>query len=148
MTEPTPRPEFTPDIIPLNIRVQMVAFAAQKNAERFKENNWIENDTEGFTGWRWEKYNVEPVIVCAANRYRDFVIVGPRHYSTQMAFVYDLITDEALREYAEGKGEQGFIDQYGRYWNREDAMELCKKNGRPLLEEGQSDTSLFSEHLY
>jgi hypothetical protein len=136
--------------IPLETRVQIVAQAAARANELFMERVWIENDSDGFTGWRWDKFCVEPYIVCAANKYGDFIVTGSRHLSVPMIMTIELVGMDALHAYAGGpeKEEQGFIDQYGRYWGRREAYDLCIQQGRPLLEEGRSKTILFSEHLY
>ncbi|WDS62172.1 hypothetical protein [Pseudomonas phage D6] len=130
--------------IPLWIRVRIVAQAAAVANELLHERCWI--DEPDFKGWRWDRYNVKRVIVCAANRYGDFIVTGSRHFSVPMWFTLELIGDDALKAY--GKCEQGFIDQYGMFWNRTDAYNLCREQGRELLEEGGSETELFSEHLY
>lgn len=135
--------------ITLPIRVAMIRSAARRAQETYMERCWIENDKEGFTGWRWDKYNVKLEIVCAANRYKDFIITGSRHHSVPMQMVTGLIGMDALRAYSGDDGEeQGFIDQYGTYWDRESAYKHCIAQGRPLLEAGRSTVRLFSEHLY
>lgn len=135
--------------ITLPFRVAMIRRASRVANETYMERCWIESDNEGFTGWRWDKFKVDLVIVCAANRYKDFIITGSRHHSVPMQMVTRLIGMDALRAYAGEQGEeQGFIDQYGTYWNREDAYKQCIKQGRPLLEAGRSHVTLFSEHLY
>lgn len=135
--------------LPLAIRVALVAAAAKEANEVYMDRCWIEADKEGFTGWRWEKFNVEPVIVCAANRYKDFIVTGSRHFSVPMLMTMELVGIDALYAYAGGRDEeeQGFIDQYGTYWGRREAYALCIKQGRPLLEAGRSKSQLFSEHI-
>ncbi|QBJ02799.1 hypothetical protein MZD04_gp273 [Pseudomonas phage Psa21] len=140
----------TVDTIPLETRVKIIAEAAAYANERYMERCWIENDAEGFTGWRWDKHNVIPYIVCAANRYKDFIVTGSRHLSAPMWMTIELVGMDALHAYAGGRDneEQGFIDQFGTYWNRRDAYAHCVKHGRLLLEDGASKTQLFSEHLF
>jgi hypothetical protein len=137
-------------IAPLATRIKLIAHAAKLANETFMERVWIENDPDGFTGWRWDKFSVQPYIVCAANRYKDFIVTGSRHHSVPMMMITELVGMDALHAYAGSRDneEQGFIDQYGKFWNRRDAYELCIKQGRPLLEDGASKTQLFSEHLY
>jgi hypothetical protein len=144
--------------IPLETRLQIIAEAAAASRALYMERCWIETDEDGFTGWRWDKFNVTLVIVCAANRYKDFIITGTRHYSVPMWSMINLVGIDALNAYAnadddpeennESGYQQGFIDQYGGFWGRREAMDLCKWQGRPLLEEGRSTKELFSEHLY
>lgn len=129
-------------------RVARLEIVAKIFKDRYMENYWIENDEDGFTGWRWEKYSIELTIVCAANRWKDIVIPGPRHFSPVMNIGIDLIGQDALDAYAGGDQDQGFIDQYGTYHTRRAAMEMCLKSGRELnYERGGSKTQLFSEHI-
>lgn len=141
--------------IPLATRVAMVREAAKAANEFWTQNCFIFEDADGFTGWRWDKYKVQRTIVCAANKYGDFIVHGARHYSVGMHFTIDLVGKDALMAYAEECGgydidrDQGFIDQYGTYWSRSDAMQLCLQQGRPLdFKRGPDAKDLFSEHLY
>lgn len=134
--------------IPRHLRVEIIREASQRFRADYMERCWIKKDDEGFTGWRWEKTKATPVIVCAANKYGDFIVPGTRHYSHTMNAVIDLVGLDALHEYAGVDGyDQGFIDQYGTYHDRKTAMRMCKEQGR-VLKDGGSDTILFSEHLY
>ncbi len=49
-----------------------------------------------------------------------------------------------------GREEQGFIDQFGRYYNREEADDLARQNGQIIEQrEGRlSQVALHSEDLY
>lgn len=85
-------------------------------------------------------------IVCAANRLGDLIIPGPRHFDGTM---HQLI--EALGVKGEAhRMEQGFIDQFGRFWSREAAMQIVKDHKQPFDREsnGGSDAVLYSEGLY
>ena len=141
--------------IPLATRVELVRQAAKEANAFWTLNCFIFEDSDGFTGYRWEKYNVTRVIVCAANKYGDFIVHGARHYSVGMHFTINMLGKEALMTYAEECGgydigrDQGFIDQYGTYYSRADAMKLCLENGQPLdFERGPKGPLLYSEHLY
>jgi len=57
-------------------RLMMIGYERTK---RYMFNNWIENDVDGFTGWRWEKFKVPLRLVSACNRYKDVLVTGPRH---------------------------------------------------------------------
>lgn len=89
-------------------------------------------------------------IVCAACKFGDFVATGPRHFDdtmfNQSEAYYNSINGE--REYS--KWEQGFIDQFGNFYNREEAMKIVKENGQPfdIERNGQQDHTLYSEGLY
>ena len=85
----------------------------------------------------------KPKIVCAALRKGGVVVVGPRHYdhimlrqivNTQINFV---------------DAEQGFIDQYGNFYNRVDAFKVAKEAEQTInYARNGSDTELYSEGLY
>lgn len=123
---------------------QAAHFANALHHERF----WIENDAEGFTGWRWDKYNVQRRIVCAANRYKDYILLGPRHWSDMMYMASSVVDQDLLHEYAgELYEEQGFIDQFGNYLTREEAWVIAMAAGQVIHDIGPTGT-LFSEHLY
>lgn len=139
---------FTPKDVPLETRVNMIRHAVAEAKEGHHRNNWIEADADGFTGWRWEKYNVQLKIVCAANRYGELIVLGTRHGAPSMYYLLDLVGDDAITAYCQDDREQGFIDQYGVFRSRKEAMEICKKNGTELSDRGGSNTLLFSEHLY
>jgi hypothetical protein len=84
-------------------------------------------------------------VVCAANRYvvngEKVVILGVRHHCPLMNKMLDLVgIDWHTRE-------QGFVDQWGNYMNREEALFVLKTNGRWIRDEDYSD-ELYSENLY
>lgn len=85
-------------------------------------------------------------IVCAANKLGDLIIAGPRHFDNTMRRVIERL---GLQEEAH-KMEQGFIDQFGRFWSREVAMQIVKDHKQPFDREsnGGTDKVLFSEGLY
>jgi hypothetical protein len=43
--------------------------------------------------------------------------------------------------------EQGFIDQHGKFYSREDAWDIAKENGQ-IFRDCDVDGTLFSENLY
>lgn len=134
--------------IPLETRVDLIREAAAYANKEYMDRCWIEKDEDGFTGWRWDKYKSTRVIVCAANRYGDFIVTGSRHYSVSMTMTIKLVGMDALRAYAGNEYDQGFIDQFGTYYTRKEAWDLCAAQGRKLLPDGGPDGTLFSEHLY
>lgn len=113
---------------------------------------WIENDEDGFTGWRWDKYSKTRWLVSAANRYHDIVIVAPRHGSVDIHQGYTSMGGwEMLLEYAHRNGveeEQGFIDQYSIFYGRAEALEMAKANDQVRYPDGNTERELFSEGLY
>lgn len=84
-------------------------------------------------------------IICAANKLPNGVmLVGARHWDTIMRAQFRAMggTNAPHSEI-----QQGFIDQRGNFYTRNQALKLCIKNGQ--IEKGKfSDTELFSEDLY
>lgn len=134
---------------PLEDRLQHLEIVANEKQARYLERVWIVNDAEGFTGWRWEKYNVQLRVVAAANRYGNFVVVGARHHCVTMNGIIDLIGIDALHAYAGGdeNEEQGFIDQYGTFHDRQEAAIIAIEAGQ-VDEENLRGTHLFSEDVW
>ena len=98
----------------------------------------------------WEEYNIKPIpqyIVCAANRIKTkkgiVILTGARHWDSIMRRQADHLGIKG------GNEEQGFIDQFGTFLTREEAMEIVKKNGQKFdKESNRGDKSLCSEGLY
>lgn len=83
----------------------------------------------------------KPWIVCAAIKLHEGTIIcGARHHDPIMNRVLRIIGNS-------GRPAQGFIDQWGNFLTREEALRIAHKNGQ-VLEEGHSKTELFSEDLY
>ena len=99
--------------------------------------------------YRWEHYGRELRIVSACNRYGDVLIAGPRHGSSIMtAMILHLGGLRRLIEYCGGDSEQGFIDQYGTFHSREEALMIARRNRQELYPEESRAGKLFSESLY
>lgn len=86
---------------------------------------------------------MKPRIVCAANRFENGpMIVGARHFDQHMV---------EQMQYMGLKGSdphvQGFIDQYGHFYTREQAWKIAEENGQ-IIREVSSPGMLFSENLY
>lgn len=94
----------------------------------------------------WEKNGItkpQQVVVCAAIKVGEVIFCGARH------------CDKIMRAQAKAAGmklhspHQGFIDQFGDYLTREEAMQIVKDNGQPFnIERNGGDVVLFSEGLY
>lgn len=86
----------------------------------------------------------EKRIVCAACRWPDgHIILGIRHFSP------DMHLSAALQGYSpKDCREQGFVDQYGEYYNRQDAFKIALKNGQYRPYEPYNFGTLYSEDLY
>ncbi len=89
-----------------------------------------------------------PRVVCAALREQGGeIILGPRHFDTTMRnqIAHSHIPD--IRYW--GSADSGFIDQFGRFLNREEAWEIAVAAGQIFRECGPGGGgSLYSEHLY
>ena len=87
------------------------------------------------------------IIVCAALRKDDLIITGPRHFDGIMRAQIRAILGDDAKKFA--YAEQGFVDQFGNFWNRIDAMILARASGQPLdMKRNGHKTELFSEGLY
>ena len=103
----------------------------------------------------WEEIGYEPVqqvVVCAAciNQDSGLIICGARHWDSVMSKVLKTLRAEGstLRSY---DFEQGFIDQWGTFLTRKEAMVIAKAAGQDIDIErgcGGSTTTLYSEGLY
>lgn len=84
-------------------------------------------------------------IVCAAHRYNDLIIPSPRHGDkVSRTLIKKLLGDKGFHSV-----EQGFIDQWGRFYNREEAWLIVQANGQPFNQERNGPTGrLFSEGIY
>ena len=113
----------------------------------------------------WKDNNIEKpqsIIVCAANRFGEVIICGARHWDVRMRqqaemmggskFLRTLGTEEqgfiGIRALADLFEEQGFIDQYGDYYDRITAMKIVKESGQPFnIKRNGGDIALFSEGI-
>lgn len=96
------------------------------------------------TGWVPPK-DAPVRIVCAACRVGDTILAGARHGDVVMISQADAAGIERLQS-----GEdQGFIDQFGRYWNRREAWLICGIEGQSVdVERNGGEGLLYSEGLY
>lgn len=86
-----------------------------------------------------------PHIVCAAMQMKDgHIIPGIRHFSPEMRSTLREIYGE---KYHLKVAKQGFVDQYGKFYNREDAWIVAEKNGQIKYQVSTPGT-LYSENLY
>lgn len=85
-------------------------------------------------------------VVCAALRYGDLIICGARHFD----HVMQPLLEHARNATGVFKPEQGFIDQYGTYMSRAEALEVARAAGQLNTRRPKSDPEnlLFSEDLY
>lgn len=96
----------------------------------------------------WNDSGITPPVekvVCAANRLNDGTIIcGARHWDDIMRNVADKIIGTRKAD-----AEQGFINQFGVFLTRKEAMSVVRASGQPFNQDrnGSCD-SLFSEGLY
>lgn len=93
----------------------------------------------------WEENGIEKpkqVVVCAAILIDTLIICGARH------------CDKVMRHQAEAAGlsmkfgEQGFIDQFGTFLSRKEAMDIVNENKQHLHGEHKGGDILYGECLY
>jgi len=82
-------------------------------------------------------------IVCAAIKNRGgSIICGPRHFDKIMYGQIGSNTDEWRT------AEQGFVDQYGQFYDRTEAWIIANGQNQILHNFPCMPNTLFSEHLY
>ena len=93
-------------------------------------------------------------IVCAANEFTindiKYLILGARHYDSIMHTTMKLINPDKTF-WKCFKCEQGFIDKFGNFHDRKSAMEIAKTANQIFddsIANGETETDLYSEHLY
>ena len=85
----------------------------------------------------------QSIVVCAAIRVGGVIFCGARHCDSVMHTQADA-ANMSLQ-----LGEQGFINQFGEFLSREEAMKVVKEARQPFnIERNRGDTVLFSEGLY
>lgn len=84
-------------------------------------------------------------VVCAAHRHKETgeVIVGVRHFDDFIRKQIVLREDSHVLWH-----EQGFVDQFGQFLTREEALALAKENGQVYRRCGGDEKRLYSENLY
>ena len=93
-------------------------------------------------------------IVRAANEFtiddKVYLILGIRHYDSIMHTTMKLI-NSVMNFWKPAKCKQGFVDKFGDFHDRKSAM-LIAKNANQIFDSsianGESETKLYSEHLY
>jgi hypothetical protein len=92
------------------------------------------------------------VVVCAANRSELGIVPSARHFDERMVQIIHI-----LHAYYNGEcskisvqWEQGFIDQFGVFMNRTEALAVATAAGQINLRrpKTQPEDMLFSEDLY
>jgi len=81
-------------------------------------------------------------VVCAANKWDGVIILGVRHFCPIMSQICKLV---GVR--GSDKHEQGFVDQWGNFMSRKEALLVLKTHGRFIRDDDYLD-ELYSENLY
>lgn len=81
-------------------------------------------------------------VVCAANKFGDLIVLGVRHFCPLMHETLDRLGIKGSE-----KHEQGFVDQWGNFMDRKEALLVLKTHGRFIRDDDYSD-KLYSENLY
>lgn len=81
--------------------------------------------------------------MCAAIRYENMLVAGPRHFD-------DVMRSQLQNNKPAARGEQGFVDQYGTFYNRTEALAVAKEAGQlnTVRPKTFPENELFSEDLY
>lgn len=88
---------------------------------------------------------MKPIIVCAAIRNdQGHIICGPRHYDQIMRAQLRLLPDHLLTTFK----EQGFVDQFGKFYCRYQAWKIATENQQIKQRVGGDNECLYSENLY
>lgn len=100
----------------------------------------------------WKDNNIEKpqqVVVCAACRRGEIIIAGARHFDKVMLAQIKAI-DGDLFARAGAEFEEGFIDQFGDFLTRQEAMKIAIAAGQKvnLRGCGGDKNTLYSEGLY
>lgn len=95
-----------------------------------------------------ESEYVYPWIVCAAIKSENCIITGARHYDKIMQMQLEIL--KSTHWDIPGYWEQGFIDQFGTFYDRKEALCVVKESGQPFNAERNSGSGneLYSEGLY
>ncbi len=100
----------------------------------------------------WEDSGIAPVdqyIVSAACKFGPVILCGARHFDSVMRTQIDAMGGSKALRKLHGSEDQGFIDQFGTYLSREDALAIVLANGQRFNPERNGSTDeLYSEGLY
>jgi len=87
-------------------------------------------------------------VVCAAIKFfhndEEIIVTSARHYDPLMRKTIKLIGIDAKT----CPEEQGFIDQFGNFLTREEALRIATENNQIFRRCGSDHIRLYSENLY
>ena len=81
-------------------------------------------------------------VVCAANKYEELIVLGVRHFCPIMCKTLDMVGLDGGEPH-----EQGFVDQWGNFMSRKEALIVLQTNGRYIRDEDYC-SELYSENIY
>lgn len=91
----------------------------------------------------------QQIVVCAANRFKDVILSGARHFDSVMRNQIEHMKEDSKPSAKGERWEQGFINQFGEFLTREEALVVVKESGQSFnADRNGSSTELFSEGLY
>lgn len=84
-------------------------------------------------------------VVCAAHRHKETgeIIIGVRHFDNFIRKQISLREDSHV-----AWQEQGFVDQFGQFLTREEALDIAQNNEQIYRHCGGDEKRLYSENLY
>lgn len=86
-------------------------------------------------------------IVCAAMINQGIIVLGARHYDKLMHEHINLLKKSG-GSWNKAAETQGFIDQWGNFINREDALIVALAAGQRIKRCGGDENCLYSDNLY
>lgn len=98
----------------------------------------------------WGKNNIkkpQQIVVCAACKKGDTIIAGARHFDKVMRSQFKAMNEPIPYGL---NWEEGFIDQFGDFLTRKEAMIIAQQAGQKINYKGcgNSFETLYSEGLY
>ncbi len=148
----------------MKTREQVLKEIDERIALWFKDL-WLETPLIQYLGWTKHQFNLfdqkeiipneywelneikkpDPWIVCAANKHKKshLIICGARHWDSLMRGQV-----EAMGKYDYNDWDTGFVDQFGEYYDREEAWVVAERNNQIVRRVGGDNGYLYSENLY
>lgn len=102
-------------------------------------------------GWCPDRDDVhQPRIVASATRVHGVYLIGVRHWDRLMVSQFTMLKLTPNWDVVPRDEEQGFVDQYGKYYNRVDALAIATAAGQvnTIRPKHPSFDELYSEDLY
>ena len=101
----------------------------------------------------WQDNGIEKpqqIVVCAAlQNHAGEIVCGARHYDKIMQIGIKARTTLFTNSFRAENTTQGFINQFGEFLTRREAMAAVKASGQPFdIKRNQGDVFLTSEGLY